>query len=159
MCTRHAGRIVLDSALDPDVYGPAVQRGLAPADAAALRNWAGWAARHNRAYGLGDSAGSVLHTIALIGAAARRQPLRVGGYRVSSYMLPGLLLTSDDSDQAYAGLSAEVSELRDAARGQAVTPTGNLAALLALFTDPDVVPELNLSATVASQCADRAACS
>jgi len=157
MFPRNAGRIVLDSALDPDVYGPRLTRDLAPADEAALRDWAGWAARHEARYHLGDSAGRVLRTVGLIDDAARRHPLRVGPYRVSADMLPGLLLTVDDSNAANAALSAQVSELHLAAAGRAVTPTGSLAVKLALFSDPKPLPELNLSTTTANQCADRAA--
>jgi pimeloyl-ACP methyl ester carboxylesterase len=157
MFPRHVGRIVLDSSVDPRVYGPRLTRDLAPADQAALRNWAAWAARHDARYHLGGSAASVLRTVWTIHDAARRRPLQVGPYHVSADMLPGLLLTAQDTRAANAAFSAEVSELRAAASGHAVTPTGSLAAKLALFEDPAVLPELWLSATTATQCADRAA--
>lgn len=157
MFPRHVGRIVLDSSVDPKVYGPRLTRILGPADEAALRDWASWAARHDARYHLGGSAARVLRTVWMIHDAARRRPLHVGPYHVSADMLPGLLLTAQDTGAANAAFSQEVSELLAAARGRAVTPTGSLGGKLALFEDPGVLPELWLSATTANQCADRAA--
>ncbi|MFD5093555.1 alpha/beta hydrolase [Amycolatopsis thailandensis] len=150
-------RMVLDSAAAPGAAGPALTRETAPADAAALREWAKWAARRDGRYHLGATAGEVLATVGRIARAASREPLRVGGHRIDAAMIPGLLLTVDDSDAFYAEFSAQVVVLRDASRGLAVTPTPTQEWKLSLYTDPDVEPSFGFSATVANQCADRAA--
>jgi pimeloyl-ACP methyl ester carboxylesterase len=157
MFPSRVNRIVLDSALDPNTYGPGLTRNLAPADAAALRDWAGWAARRDGHYGLGDTADAVLDTVHRIIDVATRHPLQVGGYKIDATMLPGMLLTVEDTDAAYAEFTAKVRVLRDAANGLPATPTGDYKALLALYADPNVLPQLNVSATTANQCADRAA--
>lgn len=72
-------------------------------------------------------------------------------------MIAGLLLTVEDTDAAYADFSAKVRVLRDAADGRKVTPTPDLEDTLTLYATTDVLPELNLSATTANQCADRPA--
>ncbi|MEV0681449.1 alpha/beta hydrolase [Actinosynnema sp. NPDC050436] len=152
-----ADRVVLDSALDPDAYGPAVTRETGPADAAALEDWAGWAAAHDAEYGLGGTAARVLDTVEEVRRAATRRPLRVGDHRVDAATLPGLLLTVDDSDASYAAFSARVRVLRDAAGGAPVTPTPDLAQILALYDDPGVSAAFGFSAGEANKCADRAA--
>nr|WP_245614545.1 alpha/beta hydrolase [Actinokineospora inagensis] len=149
-------RVVLDSASDPTAYGPALTRSSAPADAAALRDWARWAADHNGQYGLGGTPAAVLGTVAAIHRAARR-PLDIGGHRVDADMVPGLLLTVDDTDASYAELSAEVRVLRDAARRLPATPTDVLRQKLDLYTDPTSTPDFWFSPTNANQCADRPA--
>jgi pimeloyl-ACP methyl ester carboxylesterase len=149
--------IVLDSALDPTTYGPGLTRNLGPVDAAALRDWAAWAARRDDLYGLGDTTDAVLDTVTRIVGVATRHPLQVGDFKIDATMLPGLLLTVVDTDAAYAHLTANVRVLRDAANGLPVTPTDDQKALLGLYANPNVVPELNISATAANQCADRAA--
>lgn len=150
-------RIVLDSALDPDVYGPGLSRPLGVADAAALTDWAGWAARRNGRYGLGDTAEDVLAGVDRIYAAARRHPLQVGSHHVDRTMIAGLLLTVEDTDTAYGDFSAKVQNLQDAAGGLKVTPAPGLEQTLALYENTSVLPELNMSAVSANQCADRQA--
>lgn len=149
-------RIVLDSALDPTTYGPA-QTHLAPAAAAALRDWAAWAAPRDDRYGLGDTTDAVLGTVTRIVDAAARHPLQLGTYRVDETMLPGMLLTAVDTDAAYATFAANVRVLRDAADGLPVTPTDDQAGLLDLYANPNVLPDFNFSANFALRCADRAA--
>ncbi|MFD7159981.1 alpha/beta hydrolase [Kribbella sp. NPDC059898] len=146
-----ADRVVLDSSHAPDSYGPNWTRETAPADAAALADWAGWAARHNA--GLGATRSAVLAAIDRIAAAT---PLQVGTHQVTRAMLPGLLLTVDDTDASYAEFSAQVRVLRDAAAGKDVTPTPAQEQRFQLYDLTDVVPEFSFSANVANQCADRA---
>ncbi|GAA0613671.1 alpha/beta hydrolase [Kutzneria viridogrisea] len=153
----HADRIVLDSAIAPEAYGPALTRETAPADAAALRDWAGWAADHHQQYGLGETTDGVLAAVDQIYRAATRHPLQVGSHQVDASMIPGLLLTVDDSEASYAEFSAQVRVLREAARGLAVTPTPDLEQKLALYNDPGVSAAFGFSAATANRCADRAA--
>jgi pimeloyl-ACP methyl ester carboxylesterase len=124
----HADRFVLDSAVDPAVYGPNLLRNNAPAITAALRNWAEWAAAH----GYGATADEVLSTVDDIGRVAAERPLRVGGHTVDTHLLPYLLFAGlyDDGDAARADLTGTVRTLDAAARGEAVTPSPSLDAFL-----------------------------
>jgi len=128
----HADRFVLDSAIDPAVYGPGLFKGNAPAIAAALRHWAGWAAGHAE-YGLGATTDQVLSTVDRINQAATRHRLRVGRYTVDSHVLPYLLFAGvyDDSAAAYADFAATVRTLNAAAQGTTVTPSPSLDQFLA----------------------------
>ncbi|GLZ41954.1 alpha/beta hydrolase [Actinokineospora sp. NBRC 105648] len=153
----HVDRVVLDSTIGPDAQGPALTREAGPATAAALADWARWAARHDEQYNLGRTPDRVLGTVDQINRAAAREPLRVGEYRIDASMVPGLLLTVDDTESSYVELSAQVRVLRDAARRLPVTPTPDQAAKLALYATPEVIPEFGFSAATANQCADRAA--
>jgi pimeloyl-ACP methyl ester carboxylesterase len=158
MFGRHVDRMVLDSAPDPNTYGPRFDSDSAPAAMAALEHWAGWAAQRDAQYHLGTSTASVLHTIPVISDSARRRPLRVGDLVVTADMLPVLVdRNKDDSDRAYAGLSVDVGVLRDAANGLAVTPSPQLASTLSRFSNPAVVASDHSSASTANRCADRAA--
>jgi pimeloyl-ACP methyl ester carboxylesterase len=152
MFGEHTDRIVLDSAIAPDAAGPHLTRELGPANAAALRDWASWAAQHDGQYHLGDTADDVLAVVDRIA----RGPLQVGDHHIDTAMVPGLLLTAEDSDAFYAELSAQVRVLRDAARGLPVTPTPDQEQKLSLYDNTDVIPEFGFSALIANQCADRA---
>ncbi|PWW63325.1 alpha/beta hydrolase [Actinokineospora spheciospongiae] len=125
----HADRFVLDSAVDPTVYGPGLLRRSAPAITAALRNWAGSAAARE----LGADTDAVLATVNRVDQAATRRPLRVGQYSVDGHVLPYLLLAGlyDDSPEAQADLTATVRTLDAAARGVDVTPPPALDRTLA----------------------------
>ena len=151
----YADRFVLDSAVDPAVYGPGLFRRNAPAVTAALRNWAGWAAEHGE-YGLGTTARQVLATVDRISRAATRRPLRVGSYSVDGHVLPYLLFAGvyDDSDAAYATFAGTVQTLDTAARGGTATPSPELEQFLAgLFTGSGAATD---RAGTPFLCADRA---
>ncbi|MEV6559612.1 alpha/beta hydrolase [Nocardia sp. NPDC051756] len=148
----HVDRVVLDSALDPRAPGPDLTRDTAPADAAALADWARWASDHDAEFDLGTTQDTVLHTVDEIFRAAAAHPITLGALTITADMIPGLLLTVDDSETSYAELGRQVRALRDAAE-----PTPAMASKLALYTDTATVPEFGFSATVANQCADRPA--
>ncbi|RJQ80876.1 alpha/beta hydrolase [Amycolatopsis panacis] len=150
-------RVVLDSAIAPNAYGPALTRETAPADAAALRDWAAWASHHNGQYDLGATAAAVVRTVLDIQRAAARRPLEVGEHRITADRIPGLLLTSEDTDESYAELGAQVRMLRDVARGLPAQPTAVQQEKLALYTDTTVTRDFWFSASAANACADRAA--
>ncbi|MEV8634243.1 alpha/beta hydrolase [Streptosporangium sp. NPDC051023] len=152
-----ADRIVLDSAVDPDVYGPGLFSKNAPALTAALKHWAGWAASHDKEYGLGGTTAEVLATVDRINQAATRRPLRVGAYRIDSHVVPYLLFVRlyDDSEKAYAGFAAEVRVLADAARGASVTVPPSLKETFdGLFTGSGATEDRAGTPII---CADRAA--
>lgn len=149
-------RIVLDSSPDPTDYGPDFSQNLAAPDTAALADWAAWAARRDGRYGLGDTESGVLATVGRITDAARAHPLRDGAALITADMIPGLLLTVVDTDAGYGELAARAQVLHEAALGQPLTPDPDFDQFLALYTDPDVIPDFHFSATTALQCADRA---
>lgn len=148
----HVDRVVLDSALDPRAPGPDLTRDTASADAAALADWARWASDHDAEFGLGTTKDAVLRTVDDIFRGAATDPITLGAVSITADMIPGLLLTVDDSAASYAELSHQVRVLRDAS-----DPTPAMASKLALYTDTTTVPEFGFSATVANQCADRPA--
>jgi pimeloyl-ACP methyl ester carboxylesterase len=159
MFGRHVDRMVLDSAPDPNTFGPELNRDLASTDSAGLAHWAAWAAQRDAQFHLGTTTASVLHTVSVISDAARRQPLQVGGFEVTADMLPGILdpRHATGADAFYQVWSAEVDNLLDAANGITVTPVKRLASYLSSFTDPTVSATDHGSAGTALECADRAA--
>jgi pimeloyl-ACP methyl ester carboxylesterase len=144
----HADRVVLDSAVDPDVYGPGLLSRSAPAIRAALEHWAGWAAGRHAEYGLGATSAAVL---ARIDRLATRT-VQVGQYTVDPQVLPYLLFVRlyDDSAESYAELAEEVRVLD---RGGPPTPALE-EFLTALFTGAGYSSD---RAGTAVLCADRAA--
>ena len=98
----HADRFVLDSAVDPSLYGPALFARNAPAMRDALRQWAGFAAAHDDEYHLGATVPAVLDTV---GRLHRAQ--QIGTYRVDAEFLPAYLF-SRLSQADYPTLSAEL---------------------------------------------------
>ncbi|WP_433654223.1 alpha/beta fold hydrolase [Nocardia sp. CA-128927] len=145
-------RVVLDSALDPRAPGPDLTRDTAAADAAALADWARWTSARDAEFGLGATEDAVLRTVDNIIRTVTTHPLSLGGVPITADMIPGLLLTVDDSDTSYAELSQQVRVLRDGA-----DPTPGMAQKLALYADTATSPEFGFSATVANQCAERPA--
>jgi pimeloyl-ACP methyl ester carboxylesterase len=150
-------RMVLDSAADPEGHGPRMSRDNGPTAAAALRDWAGWAARRHDQYRLGDRPGRVLDTVMGIYRAAVRRPLVVGEYTVDQHVLPVLLFAGlyDDRDEPSGELAAQVRVLREAAAGRPATPTPGLAEALR-FTLTGEESHYG-SAQTAIICGDRAA--
>ncbi|MFI8974370.1 alpha/beta fold hydrolase [Nocardia asteroides] len=153
----HVDRMVLDSPLDPGAAGPDLTRHTAAADAAALADWAHWAAERNADLGLGATMEAVLGTVDDLIARVAVEPITVAGVTVTAELVPRLLLTVDDSAAAYAAFTDQIRALSDAAHGLPIDPPPALAAKLALDADTGVTPEFGFSATVANQCADRPA--
>lgn len=152
-----ADRVVLDSALDPDLYGPDLTRTSGSAVGRALEHWATWVARRDSRYHLGSTTAEVLSAINDLNRTVSDGLIRVGGQTVDAQVLPQLLwnVTAGDDDEAYASYSADVKVLTTAARGIKVTPTQRLEQILTGLAAPD--PEGTFSVQTASQCADRAA--
>lgn len=150
-------RLILDSALDPDAYGPQVTRNTASATAAALSNWARWAAQRDSTYHLGATEDEVSATIDSIIAYVARNALVVGTHKITADLVPGLLLTVDDEDESYDAFARLVQRLSPATAGRSNSSSELLDAKLELYTTAEHIPQLWFSATVANQCADRAA--
>ncbi len=157
MFPRRVDRAVLDSALDPDRFGPDLTNTQGPAMAAAMENWAVWAARRHDRYRLGATAADVLASVRGIGSTVNRGPLRVGGHQVDSRTLPQVLwsVSAGDDETTYGDFAAVVRVLADAARGLDVSPTPLLEAVLTGLNSPDVGG--TAAAQTAILCADREA--
>ncbi|WP_233599046.1 alpha/beta hydrolase [Amycolatopsis sp. WAC 01375] len=142
-----ADRFVLDSSVDPEVFGPGLLRPTAPALDAASRNWAKSAAGQ----GLGEQ------TLRDIARAAERRPFKVGKYTVDGHMVPYLFFAGlyDDRPASQAEFATTVRTLRDAAAGLPVTPSAALNALLDGLTTGSGAATDRAGTPVV--CADRAA--
>ncbi|GAA1032797.1 alpha/beta hydrolase [Virgisporangium ochraceum] len=152
-----ADRVVLDSAVDPDTFGPRLLRKNGPATAAALRDFAGWAAERHHEYGLGATPDRVVATVLATDRAAARTPLRVGPYTADDTLVPALVFSGlyDDRDAANAELAATLRVLRRAALDGSAEPTPALAEQLAFITTGGDSHYGSVQA--ATVCADRAA--
>lgn len=142
----HADRFVLDSSVDPDLYGPGFFTTQGPAMEAALRHFAEWAAGKQ---GIGDTADDVLATVHRLVAGG---PVKAGGYTVDGHVLPYLLysVVSSDTAEDYTELAAEIRQLRDGSP----TVTDRLAAqLAAVHGEGD---DVSAQAGTPFLCADRA---
>lgn len=128
-----AGRVVLDSAIDPADPGVHIRTDDGPAREAGLRDWAGWAAARDATYHLGATPAAVLALITGINAAAAAHPLRVGDFDVDDTVVPALLMDPlvDDGDESQDQLARYVGQLAQAKRGNPVTPSPDLAQALA----------------------------
>jgi pimeloyl-ACP methyl ester carboxylesterase len=120
---RHAGRIVLDSAIDPAAHGTDQLRATAAGRQAALAEWAAWAAARDAEYHLGATTDAVLATVHRVYAASARHPLKVGPYALDDTVVPAIIvqLLSDDTDNG--NLATTVAELVKAAAGAPAEPT------------------------------------
>jgi pimeloyl-ACP methyl ester carboxylesterase len=130
---RNAGRIVLDSAIDPADPGVHLKNLPGPGKRDALREWATLAAGADERLGLGDTPEKVLAVVDDIYRAAARTPLRVGPYEVDDTVLPALLTDplADDNEENALELASFVTQLRTAADTGSVTPDEDLDAAVA----------------------------
>jgi pimeloyl-ACP methyl ester carboxylesterase len=136
----HAGRMVLDSAIDPADPGIHVHGQNAPERERALRDWAAWAAGHDDQFHLGATGGQVLATVDRIYQASARRPLRVGRFEADDTVVPALLINplSDDGDASQAELASFVQVLAQAAATGSAVPTPELdRALAGMLTGAD----------------------
>ena len=152
----HAGRIVLDSAIDPADPGTHVRGENAPQRERALRDWAAWAAGHDDQFNLGATADQVIATVERVYQASARHPLRVGRYDVDDTIVPALLIDplSDDGDASQAELAVFVQVLARAAATGSAESTPELDRTLAgILTGADSAFH---SGQTAIMCADQA---
>ena len=112
-----AGRMVLDSAIDPSDAGTHPRGENAPEREAGLRDWATWAAGHDDQFHLGATADQVLSTVERVYRASARHPLRVGRYLVDDTVVPGLLLNPlSDEGRISAGVRRAVKSVMSSRR-------------------------------------------
>lgn len=153
---QHAGRIVLDSAIDPDRPGVTIlnDRVSARRREAALRQWATRTAAHDDRLHLGDTPGQVLATVQRVYRAAADQPLHIGPYLVDDTVIPGIIanLLVDDHEDTALELAATIQVLVRAADTGSAEPTEALdAGLAGQLTGAQSAQR---SASTATQCGD-----
>ncbi|WP_425549382.1 alpha/beta fold hydrolase [Actinomadura miaoliensis] len=122
-------RVLLDSAVDPERWSPRLIHGTEPANEAALRDWAGWAARRDDTYHLGATQDEVLGTVRRIIESAAERPLPIVGLPgVDDTIVPVTLfdLIDRDRDEGRAEFTDAVVQLKKAAGGTPVEATGAL---------------------------------
>jgi len=127
-----AGRIVLDSAINP--AHPGVAKGSnGPQREKALHEWAKFAATHDSQFHLGSTPSQVVATVYRIYRVAARHPLRVGPFRVDDTIVPAVLLDplSDDSPASSTELAAVVASLNRTSHGLPANPDATLLHALA----------------------------
>ncbi|TCO26286.1 TAP-like protein [Kribbella steppae] len=148
-------RVVLDGPMDPATYGPQLLRAMGPANEAALRDWASWAATRNSTYQLGTTTSQVLAKVQRIYQVAAGQGLRIGEHTVDDASLPIVLFgpLADDRDPARAVYTGFVQTLLKATNGP-VEPGPELGG----FLDGLLTPALSqqVSGMTAIACGDRA---
>jgi pimeloyl-ACP methyl ester carboxylesterase len=132
MFPQRAGRMVLDSAIDPTRPGFDVLRGNAPARAAALREWAALVARFDDTFHLGATTEAVLSTVDRVYRVAAERPLRVGRHLVDDTAIAPLFSGGlvSDSEETAAELATTAGLLARAANGETVEPSESLEATL-----------------------------
>ncbi|MGA5037080.1 alpha/beta hydrolase [Streptomyces capoamus] len=152
-------RVVLDSTLNADDFGPDLTSTLGPSVTRVLRDWAAWAARRAGTYHLGSTAAEVMNTVSELNRTVNLGPIRVGSHTIDSQNLPQILwgVTAGDSDEAYASYAADIRVLVKAAHGGKVSPTRALDEVLTGLAAPDT--DGTFAVQTAIQCADRAAAS
>ncbi|MER6952068.1 alpha/beta hydrolase [Nonomuraea sp. NPDC000554] len=150
-------RVVLDSAGDPNKWGPRAMQGSEEEAERALRGWAVWAANRHGTYGLGATPARVLATVNAIVAAAQDRPLRVGPYEVDDQVVPYILSVGSGNDRpaARAEFSSTVRTLNEAAHRRPADPGPELNGFLAFILTSAGSPLA--SPTAAITCGDRAA--
>ncbi|MET9344667.1 alpha/beta hydrolase [Nonomuraea sp. NPDC003804] len=150
-------RVVLDSAGDPNTWGPRATQGTEDEAERALRGWAAWAAKRHGTYGLGATPARVLATVNAIVAAAQDRPLRVGPYEVDDQAVPYILSigSGDDRPAARAEFTSTVRTLNEAAHGRRADPGSELAGFLAFVLTSAGSPLAGPAAAII--CGDRAA--
>jgi pimeloyl-ACP methyl ester carboxylesterase len=147
-------RVVLDGPMDPETYGPQLLRNMGPANEAALRDWATWAAARNSTYHLGTTTKQVLANVDRIYQAAAGKGLRIGKHTLDDGALPVVLFgpLADDRDPARAVYATFVQTLLKATNGP-VEPGPELGGFLDALLTPALSPLV--SGMTAIACGDR----
>ncbi|MGI8334443.1 alpha/beta hydrolase [Actinomadura scrupuli] len=150
-------RVVLDSAGDPQKWGPRAMQGTEDEAERALRGWAAWAAERHGTYGLGTTPARVLATVNAIVAAAEDSPLRVGPYEVDDQATPYIISvgSGDDRPASRAEFTSTVRTLNEAAHGRPADPGPELDGLLTFVLTSAGSPLAGPAAAIT--CGDRAA--
>lgn len=116
----HSGRIVLDSAIDPNRYWVGMYQDMGPVNEAALDDWAAWAARHDAEYHLGGTPAQVRGFVEdVIRRAAAHPVASIGAqYLVDEHTVPVMLLALLETPKMNATLAEVVRMLDDGVSGR-----------------------------------------
>ncbi|GIJ50321.1 hypothetical protein Val02_72070 [Virgisporangium aliadipatigenens] len=143
-------RMVLDSAPDPQTYGPDGERDHYAAQAAEQENWVAWEARRR-----GTTPAAVRATVdAIREVADRHGTLTIGRHTVDPNLVRRLALGTD-TEELYGRWSDLLALFAAAARGEPVTPGPQWEPFFESLSSREV--DAGASAFAASLCADRAA--
>ncbi|MFF3228732.1 alpha/beta fold hydrolase [Nocardia suismassiliense] len=131
MFPERGDRIVLDSASDPDAYGPVgMMQAMGPANEAALDLWADWVAARDGEYHFGTSRAQVRGAVQDLIKQAADKPIRLGEYEIDEHWLPVVLFVGLDSPDQYGMLADQIRTIADAAAGKHAQPDETLNATL-----------------------------
>ncbi|MFE9579514.1 alpha/beta fold hydrolase [Nocardia sp. NPDC006044] len=133
---QRSGRIVLDSAIDPDRYWEGLVQDWGPADERALDDWATWAATKDDTYRFGATPQQVRATVEGLVRAAARQPIVIDGFAIDDHWLPFVLHGMLMNFRLNEALADTVREIADAAGGPPATARSpRLTAILTALRD------------------------
>jgi pimeloyl-ACP methyl ester carboxylesterase len=114
---QHSGRIVLDSAVDPDRYWTGMYQDMGPINEYALDDWAAWAARHDAEYRFGRGAAQVRAYVEDLIHRAAGHPIAAAGYLIDEHTVPLMLLALLSNPQENAALGEVVGIVSAAVSG------------------------------------------
>ncbi|MEV0343688.1 alpha/beta hydrolase [Nocardia sp. NPDC050713] len=134
MFPRRADRVVLDSSVDPQRYGPVgMVQDMGPANEAAFDRWADWAADRDSEYRFGADRAAVRATVLDLVRRANERPIRLGEFELDDHSVPMVLFVGLDDPRQYEQVANQLRQLLDAAAGAPVAPSPELAAVLAFM--------------------------
>ncbi|MQY25323.1 alpha/beta hydrolase [Nocardia aurantia] len=143
-------RVVLDSAVDPDLGGFELFHAMGPVNEAGLDDWAMWAARHDADYHFGGTAAQVRVTVEDLIHRAAGHPLYADGYLIDEHTVPMMLLAMLSNPKLNADLAEALRAVADELAGLPID-MGRLKAKI-----NGAVP-LETSGMAAVLCGDKAA--
>lgn len=142
MFPRRADRIVLDSSTDPAATQYQLfQRAGLPLEEA-LDAWAGWTARHDATYRLGNTPARVRARVQELLDGAELRPVVVSGVRLTAPVLRLVLRQFIQHEEHDPALASTVRDLVDAAAGRPVEPGPGLASILELLSSPELADSM-----------------
>jgi pimeloyl-ACP methyl ester carboxylesterase len=147
-------RIVLDSAVDPNVGPEQHDAAMGPALEHGLDEWGAWAARRHDRFGLGRTATAVRATVTQLIARAQSAPIVIGDNQIDSRFVPFFVMDMLGDEVNNAVLAQSVRDLIDAAAGRPVTPTPELEGFMAAIASDIPEAAAQASAQVANYCAE-----
>ena len=147
-------RIVLDSAVDPNVGPEHQDAAMGPALEHGLDEWGAWAARRHDRFRLGRSAAEVRATVRRLIARAQMGPILIGDSQIDHRFLPFFMMTMLGDEALDAVLAQSIRDLVDAAGGMPVTPTPELEGFMAAISANIPEAAAQASAQVAIYCAE-----
>ncbi|MGV9409558.1 alpha/beta hydrolase [Nocardia sp. NPDC003693] len=143
-------RVVLDSAVDPDMIWTGHYQHMGPANEYALDDWAAWAAKHNDEYRFGATAPEVRAFVADTIRRAGAHPVFNTSFLVDEHTVPLMVFALLANPQWNARLATVVRMISDGANGLPI----DLDDLKAKVTAAVPLEAASLAAVL---CGDRAA--